>query len=93
MNGIRGTGVAVGKRLLHSPSRLLVGAAVLLLLVIGVVVAVVDPFAGKASGGASVADNGAPTARNALTTACFGMPPLLSGSGKFGTPWERMQAE
>ncbi|HTA02222.1 MAG TPA: hypothetical protein VK802_17705 [Streptosporangiaceae bacterium] len=32
-----------------------------------------------------------------LTPRCcelaFGTPPLLGGSGKFGTPWERMQWE
>jgi hypothetical protein len=31
------------------------------------------------------------TAWNALTTACFGIPPLLVGSGKVGTPCERIQ--
>jgi Putative peptidoglycan binding domain len=54
-----GAGVAVGKRFLHSRSWVL--AAAILLLVIGVLVAVVDPFAGKASGGDGVVDNGAPT--------------------------------
>jgi peptidoglycan hydrolase-like protein with peptidoglycan-binding domain len=65
VNGIRSTGLAVGRRFLHSRSRVLAGTAVLL-LVIGPLVAVVDPFAGKASGGGgvvdgSVVDNGAPT--------------------------------
>ena len=27
------------------------------------------------------------------TVAGSGIRPVLSGSGKFGTPWERMQAE
>jgi hypothetical protein len=35
--------------------------------------------------------------RESLTPNCcavpFGIVPLLSGSGKLGTPWERMQAE
>jgi hypothetical protein len=31
------------------------------------------------------------TSCRALTTASLWLPPLLVGSGKFGTPWERMQ--
>lgn len=33
------------------------------------------------------------TARSASTAADLGIPPLLSGSGKFGTPCERIQEE
>jgi peptidoglycan hydrolase-like protein with peptidoglycan-binding domain len=46
--------------LLHSRALVVVGTAVLL-VVIGVLVAVVDPFAGKASGRGGVVDNGART--------------------------------
>lgn len=86
MNGIPGAGVAVGKRLVQSRARLLAGAAVLL-LVIGVVVAVVDPFAGEASGGGGVVDNGSPTSTRRVERASLASQTQVSGTLGYAGSW------
>jgi hypothetical protein len=85
LNGIRGAGVAVGRRFPNSRSRVLAGAAVLL-LVIGVLVAVVDPFAGKASRGRGV-DNGAPTGLVTVLRRSLTSQTPVSGTLGYAGSW------
>jgi hypothetical protein len=86
LNGIRGAGVAVGRRFPNSRSRVLAGAAVLL-LVIGVLVAVVDPFAGKASGGGRVVDNFAPTGLVTVLRRSLTSQTPVSGTLGYAGSW------
>jgi putative peptidoglycan binding protein len=86
VSGIRGAGVAVGRRCPNSRSRVLAGAAVLL-LVIGVLVAVVDPFAGKASGGGGVVDNGAPTGLVTVLRRSLTSQTPVSGTLGYAGSW------
>ena len=86
MNGIRCAAAAVGRGLLHSRGRLLAGTAVLLLL-IGVLVAVVDPFAGEASGGGGVVDNGAPTGLVTVMRRSLTSQTPVSGTLGYAGSW------
>jgi peptidoglycan hydrolase-like protein with peptidoglycan-binding domain len=86
VNGIRGAGLAVGRRFLHSRLRVLAGAAVLF-LVIGVLVAVVDPFASKASGRGGVVDNGAPTGLVTVMRRPLSSQTPVSGTLGYAGSW------
>jgi Putative peptidoglycan binding domain len=66
--------------------RLLAGAAVLL-LGIGVLVAVVDPFAGEASGGGGVVDNGVPTGLVTVTRRSLRSETPVSGTLGYAGSW------
>jgi hypothetical protein len=72
-------------RLLHSRRRLPAGAS--LLLVIGVLVAVADPFAGKASGGGGVVDNGAPTGLVTVMRRSLSSQTSVSGTLGYAGSW------
>ena len=86
VNGIRRAGVAVERRFPNSRARVLAGAAVLL-LVSGVLVAVVDPFAGKASGGGGVVDNGAPTGLVTVLRRSLTSQTPVSGTLGYAASW------
>jgi len=86
VSAIRGAGASVGGRLLHSNRRLLVGAAVLL-LVIGVAVASVDPFAGKASGPGRVVDNGSPISTERVVRTSLVSQTQVSGTLGYAGSW------
>jgi peptidoglycan hydrolase-like protein with peptidoglycan-binding domain len=86
VNGIRETGVVVGRRLLYSRSWVLAGTVVLL-LVIGALVAVVDPFASKASGGGGVVDNGAPTGLVTVLRRSLTSQTPVSGTLGYAGSW------
>jgi hypothetical protein len=85
VSATRGVGAAVGGRRFRSRGRL-AGAAVLL-LVVGVVVAVVDPFAGRASGGGGVADNGAPTGLVTVVRRSLSSRTSVSGTLGYAGSW------
>ncbi len=83
---IRDGAAAVGGRLQHSPRRLAAVTAVLL-LTIGVLVAVVDPFAGKASGGSGVVDNGTPTGLVTVMRRSLTSETEVSGTLGYAGSW------
>jgi len=83
---IRDFAAAVGVRLQHSSRRLLAVTAVLL-LGIGVLVAVVDPFAGKASGGGGVVDNGTPTGLVTVLRRSLTSQTEVSGTLGYAGSW------
>jgi hypothetical protein len=87
VSGMRGAGAAVGGRLLHSRRRLLAGAAALLLVLGVVAVAVVDPFAGEASGGGGVVDNGAPTGLVTVMRRSLSSQTPVSGTLGYSGSW------
>lgn len=72
-------------RLLHS-HRWLAATAVALLLA-GVAVAVVNPFAGKASGGGSVVDNGSPTSTRRVERTSLASQAQVNGTLGFAGTW------
>jgi hypothetical protein len=74
------------RRFLDSRSRVLAGIAVLL-LVIGVLVAVVNPFAGKASGGAGVVDNGTQTGLVTVMRRSLTAQTPVSGTLGYAGSW------
>ncbi len=86
MSVIRDAAAAAGGRLHHSRRRLLAVTAVLL-LVIGVLVAVVDPFAGKASGGGGVVDNGTPTGLVTVMRRSLTSQTQVSGTLGYAGSW------
>ena len=86
MSAIRCAGASVGGRLLHSHRRLLAGTAVLL-LGIGVVVAVVDPFAGKPSGRGGVVDNGSPISTERVERTSLVSQTQVSGTLGYAGSW------
>lgn len=83
---IRSVGANLGARLPHGRPRLLVAGA-LLLLIIGVAVAVVDPFAGSASGGSGLADNGAATGVARVMRESISSQTQVSGTLGYSGAW------
>jgi hypothetical protein len=83
---IRDAAAAARGRLHHSRRRLLAVTAALL-LVIGVLVAVVDPFAGKASGGGGVVDNGTPTGLVTVMRRSLTSQTQVSGTLGYAGSW------
>jgi peptidoglycan hydrolase-like protein with peptidoglycan-binding domain len=81
----RGTGAPI-RRSLHTHRRLLAGAAVLL-LGIGVVVAVVDPFAGTASGHDGLVDNGSPISTRRVERTSLASQTQVSGTLGYAGSW------
>jgi peptidoglycan hydrolase-like protein with peptidoglycan-binding domain len=73
-------------RLLHSNRRLLAGTAVLL-LVIGVAAAIVDPFAGKASGRGGLVDNGSPISTERVERTSLVSQTQVSGTLGYAGSW------
>jgi hypothetical protein len=86
VSAIRGVGGAVGGRLRHTRRRLLAGVVVLL-LVIGVLIAVVDPFAGEASEGGGVVDNGAATGLVTVLRRSLSSQTPVSGTLGYAASW------
>ena len=87
VHGVHGHPGLTQPRLFHSRARLLAGAAVLL-LAIGVVVAVVDPFAGKASsGGGGVVDNTTPTRLQTVQRRSLTSQQPVSGTLGYARSW------
>ncbi|HYX83390.1 MAG TPA: peptidoglycan-binding domain-containing protein [Gaiellales bacterium] len=82
----RGTGASVRERLLHTHRRLLAGAAVLLFGV-GVVVVVVNPFAGTASGHGGAVDNGSPTSTRRVERTSLSSQTQVSGTLGYAGSW------
>ena len=82
----RGTGASLRERLLHTHRRLLAGAAVLLFGV-GVVVVVVDPFAGAASGHGGAVDNGSPTSTRRVERTSLSSQAQVSGTLGYAGSW------
>jgi hypothetical protein len=83
---VRGTSAPARGRVLHRHRRLLAGAAVLL-LGIGVVVAVVDPFAGTASRHGGVVDNGSPTSTRRVERTSLASQTQVSGTLGYAGSW------
>jgi hypothetical protein len=71
---------------LTSRRQLLAATAVVLLLV-GVAVAVVDPFAGKASRGGGVVDNGSPTSTRRVERTSLASQTQVSGTLGYAGTW------
>jgi hypothetical protein len=82
----RGTGAPVRERPLRTHRRLLAGAAGLL-LGIGVVVVVVDPFAGTASGHGGAVDNGSPTSTRPVERTSLSSQTQVSGTLGYAGSW------
>jgi peptidoglycan hydrolase-like protein with peptidoglycan-binding domain len=77
---------SAARRLLHWRRRLLVGTAAML-LVVGVLLAVVDPFTGNASGGGGVVDNGAPTGLATVMRRSLTSQTSVSGTLGYAGSW------
>jgi hypothetical protein len=82
----RGTGASVRERLLHTHRRLLAGTAIVL-LGIGLVVAVVDPFAGTASEHGGAVDNGSPTSTRRVERTSLSSQTQVSGTLGYAGSW------
>ena len=82
----RGTGSSIRERPPRTHRRLLAGAAVLL-LGIGVVVVVVEPFAGTASGHSGAVDNGSPTSTRPVERTSLSSQTQVSGTLGYAGSW------
>jgi hypothetical protein len=84
----RGTGASVRERLLRTHPRLLAGSAVLLLCIgVVVVVVVVEPFAGTASGHGGAVDNGSPSSTRRVERASLSSQTQVSGTLGYAGSW------
>src|SRR5262245_16502247 len=71
----------------HPGRRLVLAAVAVVLLLVGLVVAVVDPFAGKASRGGGVVDNGSPISTRRVERASLASQTQVSGTLGYSGSW------